>query len=186
MGILIGLTGRAGSGKDTAADALVEQFGFVKMAFAAPLKRTASVLFNLPECYFHDRDLKEKPLEDWDNLSPRHMLQLLGTESVRNVFGDNFWIKRWISEYGQMTCDTNVVVTDVRYNNEAEAIRSLGGVIIHVRRPGENGLDSSAGSHSSEKGVDFNSRRDSWVNNTGSIEDLHKKMRAFFTLEDES
>lgn len=182
MTTLIGFTGRAGCGKDTAASFLVKEYGFTPMAFASPLKKTAAALFGLPETYFHDRELKEKPLEDWDGMSPRHMLQLLGTEAVRNTFGANFWIKRWLSEYRGLPYGTDVVVTDVRFNNEAQAIRDLGGTVIHIVRPDNAQLDAPAAAHGSEAGVAASFQRDRLIMNDGTIEYLHAKLEQLFRL----
>lgn len=182
MSIIIGLTGRAGCGKDTAAEHLQREYGFHPMAFAGPLKKTAATLFNLPETYFHDRELKEKPLEDWDGLSPRHILQLLGTEAVRCTFGENFWIKRWINEYGSLVLGTSVVVTDVRFNNEAQAIRDLGGVIVHIARTrAPTCLDAPASGHASEGGVLFYPTKDIIIRNDGTIVDLWAQVDDMFT-----
>lgn len=175
MSIIIAFTGPAGCGKDTAAAYLKDKYGFTTTSFAGPLKKTASALFGIPEIFFHDRELKEKPLEDWDGLSPRHMLQLLGTEAIRTTFGDNFWIKRWLSDYGRMVCGTSVSITDVRFNNEAQMVRDLGGIVVHIQRPGDLGLDPSAGAHVSEGGVAIG-RRDRTVQNGGTIEDLYVKL----------
>lgn len=183
MTILIAFAGRAGCGKDTAADYLKKHYGFIPMAFAAPLKRTAAVLFDLPEIYFHDRLLKETPLDTWDGLTPRHILQMLGTEAIRTTFGQDFWLKRWISEYRMHRNNTNVVVTDVRFNNEAQLIRDLGGVVIHLVRPDVQNLDQAASWHASEIGVGFVGNRDKRISNDGSITDLHIKIDQLFIVE---
>lgn len=180
MSILIGLTGRAGCGKDTVAEHLEADYGFSTMSFAGPLKKTAATLFNLPDLYFHNRELKEKPLEDWDGLSPRHILQMLGTEAVRNTFGENFWIKRWLNEYSGVSIYSNVVVTDVRFNNEAQIIRDLGGIIVHIVRPGDRSLDLAAGKHASEVGIKLYPN-DITMRNEGTLGNLSAKVDAMFT-----
>lgn len=180
MSILIGLTGRAGCGKDTAAEHLEADYGFTAMSFAGPLKKTAAALFNLPDIYFHSRELKEKPLEDWDGLSPRHILQLLGTEAVRDTFGENFWVKRWLNEYSGVPVYSNVVVTDVRFNNEAQVIRDIGGIIVHIVRPGDTDLDLVAGKHLSEAGILIHPNNDVIMYNDGTLKDLALKVDAMF------
>lgn len=179
MSILIGITGRAGSGKDTVAGYLQHRYGFEPMAFADPLKEAAAILFNLPVYYFHDRELKEQVIEDW-GMSPRRMAQVFGTEAVRANFGADFWIKRWLQEYRSRVVSTNVVLTDVRFNNEAQAVRDLGGTIVHIERPGFTCLDLAASAHVSEAGA---VRRpvDKVVLNDGSIDDLFAKVDDLFT-----
>lgn len=181
MSILIGITGRAGSGKDTVAEHLREAYGFEPMAFADPLKEAASAMFNVPLWYFHDRDLKEVILPEWE-MSPRHMAQRLGTEAVRGTFGQDFWIKRWIQEYHTIPTGIDIVVTDVRFNNEAQAIRDMGGLVLHISRPGEVALDSSAAVHASEAGVSYFSSRDKTIINDGTIGDLYRKVDLLFSL----
>lgn len=182
MSILIGITGRAGAGKDTVADYLRLTYDFEPMAFANPLKEAASIMFNVPLHYFHDRALKEQVLPEWD-MSPRHMAQRLGTEAIRNTFGPDFWIKRWMQEYQTMPTGQDVVMTDVRFNNEAQAVRDMGGLILHIVRPGELTLDDSAAAHASEAGVSYFSSRDKKVINDGTIKDLHSKIDALFSVE---
>lgn len=179
MSILIGITGRAGSGKDTVAGYLQHKYGFQPMAFANPLKEAAAILFNLPVYYFHDRELKERVVEDWD-MSPRRMAQILGTEAVRTNFGADFWIKRWLQEYRAMTIDQNVVLTDVRFNNEAQAVRDLGGTVVHIVRPGDSTLEIAAMQHESESGVTYNDGRDKIVLNDSSMDALFARVDALF------
>lgn len=182
MSILIGITGRAGAGKDTVADYLRTDYGFTPMAFADPLKAAASTLFNLPLEHFYDRDLKEAICPEW-GMSPRHMAQRLGTEAMRGTFGQDFWIKRWIMEYGNMPAWMDVVVTDVRFNNEAQAIRDMGGMVLHIRRPGDGCLDGAAAAHASEAGVTYISSYDKVLVNDGSIEDLYRKVDSLFAWD---
>lgn len=179
MGLLIGITGRAGAGKDTFADHLCLNYGFEAMAFADPLKGAASIMFDVPVHYFYDRDLKEEIIPEW-GMSPRHMAQRLGTEAVRNTFGPDFWIKRWLQGYRAMPISLDVVVTDVRFNNEAQAIRDLGGVIVQIKRPGESELDTSAMAHASETGIGYFSSHDKIIVNDGTIADLHAKVSVLF------
>lgn len=179
MSILIGITGRAGSGKDTVAGYLQHKYGFVQMAFANPLKAAASVLFNIPEYYFHDRELKERVVEDWD-MSPRRMAQILGTEAVRTHFGADFWIKRWLQEYRSMPCSLDVVLTDVRFNNEAQAVRDLGGTILHTERPGDTCLEFAAAQHASEAGV-HRMYPDVIIVNDGTLDELFAKVDTLFS-----
>jgi len=148
---LIGLIGRAQSGEDTAAGFLQER-GYVRHAFADPLREAAlgldpivdaTILWNDPS--FGDAThLETKRLSDvvrllgWDRakvLYPevRRTLQRLGTESVR-ALDETFWIRALEARLD--AAETPVVVTDVRFPNEAEAIAARGGWIVRVVRPG--------------------------------------------------
>lgn len=166
--ILIGLAGRAGSGKDTFADALYDHHAFVKTSFAAPLKLAAQAIFGFSSEQLNDRNLKEAVSDYW-GFSPRQALQKLGTEGVRDVFGDSTWMKRWALTYHTMKDTDHIVVTDVRFNNEAEMIRSLGGTIIHIVRPSNPfGIGTA---HRSEQGVNH-VIGDLVVENDGTLKEL--------------
>lgn len=170
---LIGLAGKAGAGKDTVADYLWEKEGAIKIAFADALRAAGTAIFGLDQCNFLDRDLKEAEVEYW-GMTPRRMLQLLGTEATKPVFGDNIWLKRWFLSYSAVRDTDHVVVPDVRFDVEADAIRNLGGTIIHIVRPGA-GLSGATGEHSSEAGIELLDG-DMYLSNSGSIHDLGPKV----------
>lgn len=142
-GILIGVVGFIGSGKDTVADMLIEQ-GFRKDSFARTLKDACSVLFGwdrqlLDGTTKESREWREIPDPYWSKetgdpqFTPRKALQLFGTEAVRETFAQDFWVstvvKRWLDD-GK----PNTVITDCRFPNEINAIRRNGGKVIHVHR----------------------------------------------------
>ncbi len=147
--MIIGLTGKARSGKDSVRQILERTYGFEGFSFAGALKQAMTPLFGLPEKYVLNEDNKELPIPGWPELTLRRAMQLLGTEAMRGTFGHDFWIRRLKREiYGRRM----VVVSDVRFDNEAEALRNIGAAIVEVRRPGA-GLESIAGQHISEAGV---------------------------------
>lgn len=151
---VIGLSGYARSGKDTAADHLVEKYGYTKVSFAAPMKEA---LYRLnPDV----RDISNlvwsvKQVVDmagWEgakDLTPdvRGLLQRFGTEVGREMFGEDFWVNLAMS---QIPDGSKVVVSDVRYPNEANAIKKLGGKVIRIERDGVE----PANSHPSETALD--------------------------------
>lgn len=146
---LIGLTGPAGCGKDTIGERLMAVHGFAPMAFANPLRLAAAEAFGIDYWEFTDRVLKDQVHPYW-GLTRRQMLQRMGTEAMRGAFGEDFWIRRWTMTYLALSESSNVVVTDVRFVNEADAIRAQGGVIVHVSRPN---LPNLEGNHASAQGV---------------------------------
>jgi len=115
--MLIGISGKQRSGKDTVAEYLNKKYGFIRISFANPLKRLAIDYFGLTpkDVYVRKPD------------SVRKFLQELGRLG-RSVDKD-FWIKKALSNY-----DKNElwVVSDVRYKNEAKAIKNLEGVLIRI------------------------------------------------------
>ena len=170
---LIGLAGKAGAGKDTVADYLWEKEGAIKIAFADALRAAGTSIFDLDPRNFLDRDLKEAEVEYW-GMTPRRMLQLLGTEATKPVFGDDIWLKRWFLSYSAVRDTDHVVVPDVRFDVEAEAIRHLGGTIVHIVRPGA-GLSGATGEHASEAGIELQDG-DLYLLNDGTTYDLGNKV----------
>lgn len=149
--LLIGLAGTARSGKSTAADHLVRNHLLEHYAFADPLRSGLMEIFNLdPDDFEGER--KEQPLA-WLGRSPRELMQSMGTEWAREMVHPDVWVK--IAEqnlnYLQNSLSSVVgfVVSDVRFENEAEFIRQRGGTIIHIERPDAPAVNP----HSSEAGV---------------------------------
>lgn len=144
MSKIIGICGLAGSGKDTVADMICKKYeNWKEMAFADALKDAVSVLFGWDRnmVYGKDGNLRKKREEVdkfWakelgiDNFTPRVALQMIGTDVFRNHFNDKFWLiclKKKIKDNIGHT-----VITDVRFPNEMEMIREMGGQIIQVIR----------------------------------------------------
>lgn len=160
---LIGVTGKIGAGKDTVAHYLA-RYGYLQCAFADPLKEAASVMFGIPIAEFYDRILKEQIHPFW-KITRREMLQKLGTECARRVFCDDFWIKRANittdnlieRNYSPDVSSLHIIITDVRFDNEADWVRDQGGLIVHVIRPASDGISVSenydSSTHASEAGV---------------------------------
>jgi hypothetical protein len=149
--LYIGLVGRAGSGKDTAADVFqsMKPTGVSRVAFAQPLKEICSLSFLLDEDAFTDRKKKEAVDPRW-GLSPREMCQRMGTDFFRKIDPD-FWIKRMDLNLKNMEESSVVLFTDVRFINEAEYITGvLGGILVYIDADDRLG---ECGTHSSELGV---------------------------------
>ena len=173
--MLIGLTGAAGAGKDSAAQVLCSA-GWFSVALADALRIEAAAAWWLDPRAFTDRATKDSPLyslaaghgvlhaastawlhycavQGWPLMeprSPRWVLQQWG--SWRRDSDPQHWIKHvqvWISTQWRAGI-TDLVVTDVRYANEARAIEALGGHIVRVLRPGLQPLPDDTRSHASE------------------------------------
>ena len=144
---LIGIAGRAGAGKDVVASALIASEGFKKVSFADAIKDGCAVMFGVDRALFDDRERKEQVI-DWIGKSPRQLAQLAGTEFGRGLVRDDIWL---LTALRKMDPAFSCVISDVRFENEADFIRKNGGVMLHVRRPGTEAGTTSA--HSSESGV---------------------------------
>lgn len=126
---LIGLTGHKGAGKDEVAKLLAEH-GYERIALADPLKAIATVIG-------WDGDKSEKlPCHHCGMLQGRQLLQVLGTEGVREHISSEAWLTAAERLLGQ---HERVVVADIRFLNEATWVRRLGGRIWRVLRPGYHG-----------------------------------------------
>ncbi len=135
---IIGLTGHKQSGKDTVADVLTEA-GFERTAFAAPLKAVATSIG-----WDGTKDDHE-PCGNCGMLQGRRLLQVLGTEGLR----EELWRTVLIDALLRRLPSQNTVITDVRFPDEAAAIRNWGGHIWRVKRPGYEG-----DGHESESFID--------------------------------
>jgi hypothetical protein len=179
--MIIGVSGYARVGKDTFADQLVSQQGFTKMSFADPMRKallTLNPLITLGGSYVPLASAVR--MIGWDSLkteSPdvRPLLQRLGTEVGRNMFGDNFWVDLALKEAAK---HEDVVFADVRFKNEADAIVDAGGIIVRVIRDGFG----PANDHISEVDMDDYICKHR-VNNSSSIDDLAVKATILVAAE---
>ena len=151
--MIIGFTGKKGVGKTTAASFLVEQ-GWEKSSFADPMR-------NMLRSFLRDYGLTYPEINyAMDNkevniprlgVSYRHLMQTLGTEWGRCMVRDDIWVtmQRFKISTARLGKCKSIVYDDIRFENEAELIRSFGGKIVHIKRPG---LDNADG-HVSESGI---------------------------------
>lgn len=148
-GTIIALSGKSGSGKDALAKFICER-GYERVAFADKLKTAAGVIFGLTTEQTHGA-LKNTPDQFW-GVTPRNIMQRLGTEALRGAFGPDIWIRAMLRD---MDPTKNYVVTDMRFKSEAEAMVKAGAVMVRVERP-ENpcALTGEAAEHPSETDLD--------------------------------
>lgn len=168
---VIGLTGRAGAGKDTVAEILKEAYGHVPVAFASVLRAEVAAAFGVDVASLLHRATKELPsaalaiykcqdkrfveamqqngLDVFQNCSPRQILRWWGTEYRRECHSHDYWTER-LSD----TIETlfragvkKIAVTDVRFTNEAHFVRSIGGEVWRIER---DEAERQAADHASE------------------------------------
>lgn len=173
--MLIGLTGKARSGKDTVANYLRDRHGFEVLTLARPLKHGLQAMLGLTEEHT-DGELKEQVI-DWLGVSTRELMQTLGTEWGRTHVASDVWLRVLARNYEKIK-DRNVVVSDIRFENEAEWVRRQGGWVVSVQREIEG-----VRPHESENGI---SHCDLTIENSGTIDYLHWLCDALVLFGDES
>jgi hypothetical protein len=171
---LLGLCGRAGAGKDAVADILVEQHGWVKVGWADPLYRLA--LWLNPRIWMWRRLDYYVRRDGWTAAkripAVRQFLQRLGTEGCRERMHPDVWIMVTAERIKTLLDEgKSVVITNCRFNNEAEWVIDQGGEIVKVTRPGVGACND----HVSEAGEadEYASRA---VYNNGTLTDLQRKV----------
>lgn len=169
---LIGLVGKAGSGKDTVATQLVEKHGFKRMALADPLRDIVQLAFVLDHDNVWDRELREQPIEFLNDWTVRKLLQFVGTELFRRQVWDDIWMHNLLQrlEPGQ-----NYVISDIRFPNEMSGLlNGFGGVTKFVDVIRE-GCDGAVGipNHESEA---HTFKADIVIDNNGTLEELYDKV----------
>lgn len=165
---LIGLAGKAGAGKDTAANHLWSEHDFTAYAFADPIRAGLQAMLGLSDQELSDRSYKETVLEPF-GVSPRRMMQTLGTEWGRQCIHPDLWLLVASLNVDELIARgrNRIVITDIRFDNEADWIRARGGTVLHIRRPGAEPVAA----HASEAGISIKDK-DAIINNTGSIQFL--------------
>ena len=150
--IIIGFHGTVNCGKDTAALFFKQKFGSENtdiFALAGPLKDACKILFNFTDEQLYVQSKKEAIDERW-NKRPREIMQYIGTEVLRNIYDKDFFIKHMKQRIDNSSAKY-ILISDVRYDNEAEFVRSLGGKVIKIVRP--NWVATEHSNHASEQGI---------------------------------
>jgi hypothetical protein len=184
--MLIGIIGKKRSGKDTSGDYLVNSKGFIKYSFANPIKRGAMELFGFTEDQVFG-DAKDIIDPVW-GITPRTVLQIMGTEVFQydipkyipelQAIGRGFWVKRFEQWYEQNR-NLNVVICDVRFQHEVDAILKMGGNVWRVERPNLDGGDE----HASEKEMDLIQGVTNIIQNDGTLDNLYNKVDLLVTVD---
>ena len=210
--MLVGISGYIGSGKDTVADYLITFKGFKRMSYAGPLKDAVSSIFGwdrdlLEGSTKYSREWRDTVDPWWaerldiKHLTPRWVLQQWGTEVGRRAFHDDIWIASIENQLRNIK--DNVVISDCRFPNELKSIKRSGGITIRVSRGPNPAWHEAAlqyckgfytegykealkvleehnvhASEYSSVGLDF----DHYIENNGTIDDLHKKIDSIIHL----
>lgn len=143
--MLIGICGFQSSGKDTIADYLIKEYGFIRLSFASAVKDIISIMFGWPRDKLEgltkeDREWREQVDYWWSktlkipDLSPRYAMQYIATDVFRNHFHPDIWVKIVENQLNNYlnSPNINIVISDCRFENEINMILRLGGKIIQV------------------------------------------------------
>ena len=165
--MIIGLAGYAGSGKDTVAKILVDDYGFQRRAFADKIR---DMLYEINPMAGGEPIQIRVDADGWDKAKQhpevRRLLQKLGV-AARNHLNSNVWVMPVLNDLGTTHC----VITDVRFENEAQAIISMGGELWRIERPGVGPVNNHI-SESELKDYTF----DKLIINDGTFDDLKDKV----------
>lgn len=186
--MIIGIVGYIGSGKSTVGDILVREHGYHRFAFADALKDAVATIFVWPRGLLEgdtaaSRAFRERIDPWWSHklgyeVTPRLILQKMGTEACRHGIADNIWIAALEK---RMHGYEDVVITDCRFPNEIQFIRSVGGKILWITRGPSPTEEELSKMHVSET---------AWrqevcnyvIDNDGTIDDLKRKVDYILTL----
>jgi hypothetical protein len=169
---VIGLHGRARTGKDTVANFIVSYRGGYVYSFADPIRAMLVPLgIDMSDPYWQAN--KENIIPAL-GVSPRRLMQTLGTEWGRQLINQDLWLilaKQRLLNFGP-----GMVIADVRFENEASWVRAHGRV-IHIERPNNIAVEP----HASEAGIEFKGEEgDIKIVNGGTLEDLQNTIRRLF------
>ncbi len=139
---LVAINGTIGSGKDTFSQVFIDN-GFYRVSFAETLKDAVAAIFGwdremLEGTTDEARKIREQPDEYWSSklgrdVTPRWVLQNLGTDVLRRHFHDNIWVFSAENKIRNLPHD-RVIITDCRFPNELKMIRENNGTVIEVQR----------------------------------------------------
>lgn len=183
--ILIGIAGPARVGKDTSAKYLADEFSLLHYAFANPIKDALSGMGFPRATYDENPERKDEVIPDL-GVSYRKLAQTLGTEWGRSIAPD-FWLRLAVRRFGVLatlpTAYRGMVISDVRFENEAQWVRQ-NGLLIHINGTPRAQIAGDGATHVSEAGVS-KVPGDLIVNNTADLTFLfgqlhHGVTRTFF------
>lgn len=181
MTVIIAFTGKRGSGKDTAAEAL-KSLDYVHINFADPLRRITHTAYGVTYEEMSDPILKEMVLDRYPYKSPRELLTIIGTELFRDYIDDT-WVQAFEREARK---HSHVVLSDLRFLNEEIALRKLNATLVRVSRPSLVRPDDDAVSkHRSEMEMD-QIKVDFEITNRGTVEDLWDAARIMESIDEQN
>jgi hypothetical protein len=207
--MIISLSGRIGSGKDSVADYLVREYGFKRESFAGTLKDAVADIFSwdreMLEGKTAEARAEREVVDKWwadrlniPHLSPRWVLQYFGTDTCRKHFADDIWMASLENKLNKMK-GQDIVISDSRFMNELYTLARAGAKTVHIKR-GENPTwwQTAQNAHMNHKAVEtmdmLGIHRSEWdwaaytfdvvLLNDGTLADLYAKAKGLVVLTD--
>lgn len=192
----LGLIGAAGAGKSEVARWLINNRRYRMLRFAHPVKMMVKALISHmkpkadlrnPEWFVSTPEGKATEMDFLAGMTPRYLMQTLGTEWGRNTVDPDLWVmcgaqkmNNFLSAARGWTTKRHFLFDDVRFQNEIDLIHATGGQILRVARPGsahETLLQPDEAQHASEtQTLDH----DLLLDNSGTVEDMHARLEEMF------
>lgn len=188
--MIILLCGKKRVGKDTVADYLCKNYGFIKYSLADPMKKACKEIFMLDDAQLwgNNKEIIEPRL----GITPRRLLQIFATELFQFDIYNHIpellnkiplrmlWIQRFKWWY-ENNKDKDIVISDGRFVHELEAIEEMDGFSIVVRRKQAEDLNESE--HASEKEIEkMFDMVDFTIRNNSDFFDLYKRIDDFMYI----
>lgn len=202
--VIIAICGFQGVGKDTFSNYLVSKYNFVKFSFASATKDVLSVMFGwdrklLEGDTIESRKFRES-IDTWwssklsiDDLTPRKMLQIIGTDLFRNNFNSEIWIsivEKKIIDILKLNPNQKIIISDCRFPNEIKMAKNLGAKLIHIHRNLPEWFDTYKNGFECEQVKKLHESDISWIredfdyvieNNFPNINDFENEIDCFFS-----
>lgn len=188
--VLVAITGLMGSGKDTAASIFLKD-GFVRRSFAGPLKEIG-ILFGFTQSQIYGTQEDKLEINKEWGVSGRHFLQKFGTEVGRNYLpqaipdmkmnDQTIWI-RLMDIYCNQHPEEDIVITDLRFHDEAKMVKARGGKIIKIERPSSDKDTGQHTLHASERDIP-DIEADYTIVNDGTLDEfLNMVTKVYYMIE---